>query len=179
MFCHIEIDWSKSSRWCVALLSWHQPDNCQLIRQRWSHPSRRVLLLHSSPPPSLSHKPVTPLRQRTGVTFSSCAVLCFLPSLHTFLLFESSWTNMQPADEAGQETSAFIHSFLSLPPPASSVSRLAHLLLPHSKKVKQTPCFEPVWPSVRGLRPSLTHTANSLNEVIIDWCVVVVGAGVV
>lgn len=54
----------------------HQPDNCQLIRQLWSHPS----CVSSSPPPTLSHKPVTPLRHRTGVTFSFCAVyVCAFP----------------------------------------------------------------------------------------------------
>lgn len=70
----------RPCRWCAALLGWHQPDNCQLIQQHWSHP------------PSASHKPVTPLRHRTGVTYSFCAVLYALPSLRTFVF--SMWVKL-------------------------------------------------------------------------------------
>lgn len=64
------------SMWCAALLSRHQPDNCQLIQRHWSHPSQHEPLQPPPHPhPFLSHKPVTPHRHKTGVTFSFVAVL--------------------------------------------------------------------------------------------------------
>lgn len=76
----------------------------------WSSSTGAIpLIVSSSPPPPLSHKPVTPLRHRTGVTFS------FPGSLHapTVLRAWSFYSVIQPQQTwRCCQVSFFLYSFL-------------------------------------------------------------------
>lgn len=91
-------DWSESSRWCAAVLS----NDTNQTTVSWSRSTGATPpAASSSPPPPPSYKPVTPLRHRTGVTFSFRAVLFFTHSPRAlFLVFTVSWSKQTQSLQA-------------------------------------------------------------------------------
>lgn len=74
--------------------------------------------LESSPPPtpppsSLSHKPVTPRRHRTGVTFSFCAALYILLVLRTLVFTVQVKLNKHAALQAKKVEKCFLSHIIS------------------------------------------------------------------
>lgn len=112
----------------------------------------------SFPPPSPSHKPVTPLRHRTGVTFSFRAVLCILPSLLALFFTACVELNKHAASQV-KKVEEWCHEFCQLTFSCLALKTVSSEQFHFGAEVRgfilQSAFFR--GEEVCGLRPSLPH----------------------
>lgn len=93
------------------------PPQLKPTRQLSADPAALESSLATCPPPpppsSLSHKPVTPRRHRTGVTFSFCAALYILLVLRTLVFTVQVKLNKHAALLAKKVEKCFLSHIIS------------------------------------------------------------------